>query len=163
MTEEKDIELFPHNETAYQALTNGLIDYPLAFLEHATGTGKSFILLKYLYKHQRQKRILFISMHEEMFGQLFDEQMTTLGISKNDFYKFDTMIYANLLKQNPQKLVEEYDCIVFDEAHHCGAEKWSEVILKLKELILQHKDKVMIGATATSIRYLDNFMDVSVL
>lgn len=161
MTEEKDIELFSHNETAYQALTNGLIDYPLAFLEHATGTGKSFILLKYLYKHQRQKRILFISMHEEMFGQLFDEQMTTLGISKNDFYKFDTMIYANLLKQNPQKLVEEYDCIVFDEAHHCGAEKWSEVILELKELILQHKDKVMIGATATSIRYLDNFMDVS--
>ena len=39
MTEEKDIELFSHNETAYQALTNGLIDYPLAFLEHATGTG----------------------------------------------------------------------------------------------------------------------------
>lgn len=159
--EELDISLFSHNEAGYEALCTGLENYPLAFLEHATGTGKSFILLKYLYKKMRHKRILFISMHDEMFGQLFDEQMPSLGMNRLDFNTFDTMIYHNILKYNMQDIIRNYDCIVCDEAHHCGAEKWSEKIRELKELILNTPGKVMIGATATGIRYLDDYLDVS--
>ena len=159
---EKDISLFPHNEDGYTALCESIEEYPLAFLEHATGTGKSFILLKFLYKKMRQKRILFISMHEEMFSQLFDEQMPSLGLDKEkDFYKFDTLIYHNILKQNMENLINNYDCFVFDEAHHCGAEKWSEKVKELKELVLKTKGKIMIGATATRIRYLDDYLDVA--
>jgi len=158
---EKDIQLYSHNEKAYQALLSSLEEYPLAFIEHATGTGKSFILLKYLYKKMRDKRILFVSMHDEMFEQLFNEQMNTLGISKNDFNKFDTLIYHNLPKQNAKELIDKYDCIIFDEAHHCGAKIWGETVSELKELVLQTPNKQMIGTTATSVRYLDKYMDVS--
>ena len=159
--DEKDISLFPHNEEAYKALCQSTEKYPLAFIEHATGTGKSFILLKFLYTKMRKKRTLFISMHDEMFSQLFNDQMKTLGISKDEFVKFDTLIYPNLLKYDMKYIIENYDCIVFDEAHHCGAEKWGQKVQELKELVLKTPGKLMIGATATGIRYLDNYMDVS--
>lgn len=161
MLREEDIKLFPHNEKAYQNLLTGLNNYPLAFLEHATGTGKSMILLKYLYTKKINKRILFISMHDEMFNQLFFDQMPTLGINKSEFTTFDTMIYPNILKCNIKDLINQYDCFVFDEAHHCGAEKWGQKVLELKELVLKTPEKSMIGATATGTRYLDKYMDVS--
>ena len=109
----------------------------------------------------RRKRILFISMHDEMFCQLFDDQMPSLGISKDEFHTFDTLIYHNILKYDMKDIIRNYDCIVFDEAHHCGAEKWSVKIKELKELVLSTPGKVMIGATATGIRYLDDYTDVS--
>lgn len=158
---EKEIELFSHNENGYEKLVTGLAEYPLALLEHATGTGKSFILIKYLYNKMRKKRILFVSTHEEMFSQLFDEQMPSLGVKREDFYKFDTLIYANIMKKDMKEIIQNYDCIVFDEAHHCGADKWGKKIMELKKLVLATPGKQMIGATATGIRYLDDYMDVS--
>lgn len=160
MTEE-DIKLFEHNETAYKKLCKSLDEYPLSFIEHATGTGKSFIILKYLYVMMRKKRIFFVSLHEEMFDQLFGKQMKTLGISKDDFKKFNTLIYYNLINANPKELVDNYDCFVFDEAHHCGAPKWSKVVSEIKDEVLKRNDKKMIGLTATGIRYLDNYLDVA--
>lgn len=156
----KEISLFEHNEIAYQKLLNGLRDYPLALIEHATGTGKSFILLKYLYENCLNKRILFISMHDEMFAQLFDDQMSTLGIDRKEFKCFDTLIYPNIIKHDMKDIISRYDCIVFDEAHHCGAEKWSIKVKELKDYVLNTKGKMMIGATATKIRYLDDYTDV---
>lgn len=158
---QKVISLFPHNELAYQELIKSLKTYPLALLERATGTGKSFILLKYLYENMRDKKILYITMHEEIFSQLFEDQMPILGLNKTDFKYFDTLIYPNILKYDMQDLIDKYDCIILDEAHHCGAPKWSQKILELRKYILNSKTKVMIGATATSIRYLDNYMDIS--
>lgn len=157
---EDDIKLFPHNEKAYNKLVKSLLDYPLSFIEHATGTGKSFIILKYLYAKMRKKRILFVSLHDEMFDQLFGKQMSTLGMKREDFFKFDTLIYHNLPKYDPKKIVEQYDCIVFDEAHHCGAPEWSKFVEGIKEEVLKCDDKKMIGLSATGIRYLDNYLDV---
>lgn len=158
--EVKDIKLFLHNEEAYKALVKSLNEYPLSFIEHATGTGKSFIILKYLYAKMRKKKILFVSLHDEMFDQLFGKQMHTLGMKKSDFFKFDTLIYHNLPKYDPKKIVEDYDCIIFDEAHHCGAPEWSKIVEGIKEEVLKRTDKKMIGLTATGIRYLDNYLDV---
>lgn len=157
----KDISLFEHNEKAYEALASSLEKNPLAFIEHATGTGKSFILLKYLYTAMRNKRILFVTRHYEMLEQLFNEQMESLGLSKDDFVKFDTAIYPNLLEMDMNEVIKDYDCIVWDEAHHCGAPKWGAKVNELKELVKKTPGKKMIGATATRIRYLDDYMDVA--
>lgn len=156
---EKNIELYEHNEKAYEALEKGLKEYPLAFIEHATGTGKSFIVLKHLYKNMRNKKILFITSHKNMLDQLLFEQMPTIGLTKKDFKCFDTLLYNSITKFDPKELVQKYDCIVFDEAHHCGAEQWSKHISAIKEEVLKHQ-KQMIGLSATKIRYLDNYMDV---
>ena len=54
----KSIELLPHNEVAYDKLEDNLKTHQMTSINHATGTGKSFILLKYLYEH-KDKRILY--------------------------------------------------------------------------------------------------------
>lgn len=157
----KEISLFEHNEKAYEALVSSLEKNPLAFIEHATGTGKSFILLKYLYTKMRDKRTLFITRHYEMLEQLLHEQMESLGLSKDDFTKFDSTIYPNILDLDMKDVIQNYDCIIWDEAHHCGAPKWSVKVNEAKELVKNTPGKVMIGATATRIRYLDDYMDVA--
>jgi len=124
-------------------------------------TGKSFIILKYLYNLMRDKRILFITSHYEMLEQLFNDQMQALGLSNKDFAKFDSIIYPNILDLNMKEVIENYDCLVWDEAHHCGAPKWSVKVNEAKELVKKTAGKVMIGATATRFRYLDNYMDVA--
>ncbi len=58
---------------------------------------------------------------------------------------------------NMEKLSNNYDIIVLDEYHRCGAKKWG---IKLNELLKYIKEKhsktKVIGTTATEIRYLDN-------
>lgn len=43
----KDISLFEHNENAYEKLIEDLKKYKYTTINHATGTGKTFIALKY--------------------------------------------------------------------------------------------------------------------
>ncbi len=53
-----EISLFEHNEIAYQKLIEALKTSRSTTINHATGTGKSFIALKYLYEH-RDKKYLY--------------------------------------------------------------------------------------------------------
>ena len=156
-----EIILFDHNEVAHEQLEKDLETKQLTTLNRATGTGKSFIALKYLYKN-RDKRILYLTPTYPIFYQLINKHMKTLGINKNEFRKFDNIIYSNLLKMDMQQLAKEYDIIVLDEYHRAGAKKWGK---KLKELIKiikeNYPEKKIIGLTATHKRYLDNERDMT--
>lgn len=156
-----ELELFPHNEDGYQKLVNSLEDNNFSFLERATGTGKTYILIKYLAMKMRGKRILFVTTHEPMYQQLVTQDMPNLNISKDIFNKFDFVLYSSINKKSAQWYFDNYDCFVFDEAHHCGAPIWSIVISELRDLVRASSDKKMIGASATSIRYLDKYTDVA--
>lgn len=156
-----NIELFPHNELAYKKLVEYLKNHQLASIDHATGTGKSFIILKYLYEN-RNKRILYLSPTYAINNQLVNNHMDDLGISLDDFNCFDTMIYRNILKLDMDALIQKYDIIIPDEYHRCGAKKCIIKILQLKNLLLtKYPDKKLIGLTATNIRYLDNSKDMN--
>lgn len=156
-----EIELFPHNELAHKKLVEYLVDHQFASIAHATGTGKSFILLKYMYEN-RDKRILYLSPTYAINEQLVNNHMKDLGISIDNFKCLDTMIYRNILKLDMDALAQKYDIIILDEYHRCGAEKSMIKILKLKDLLLtKYPDKKLIGLTATNIRYLDNSKDMN--
>jgi len=157
----KEIELFEHNEEAYKALTKSLENNNFSFIERATGTGKSYILIKYLAQNMSGKRVLFVTTHEPMFKQFIGQDMETLGTSKDIYDKLDLVIYPNINKKSAEWYFENYDCFIFDEAHHCGAPIWGETIGELRDLVKTSEDKTMIGATATSIRYLDDYTDVA--
>ena len=43
----EEVSLLPHNEEAYEKLVKGLEEKQFVSVNHATGTGKSFIMLKY--------------------------------------------------------------------------------------------------------------------
>ena len=155
------IELFPHNEEGYNDLVNRLVDSNFSFLERATGTGKSYILIKFLVEQYTGKRVLFVTLHDSMFKQLTERDMLALGTSKDIYEKLDCVLYSSICKHSASWYYDNYDCIIFDEAHHCGAPQWGERIAELRDLIRNSEDKKMIGVTATGIRYLDDYMDVS--
>ena len=149
-----EVLLFEHNEIAYQKLIEALKTSKCTTINHATGTGKSFIALKYLYEH-RDKKYLYIAPTYPIIDQLL-KSCYKIGITPQDI-NIDTMIYHNLLEKNMEKLYEQYDGFIFDEYHRTGAEKTYQKIKQLKRLLKERNDgKKFIGLTATPIRYLDN-------
>ena len=151
-----DVKLLPHNEIAYNKLIDCLKDNQMVSINHATGTGKSFIMLKYLYEN-KNKKILYLAPTYQILDQLTEEHLEDLNLNKSDFNKFDTMIYRTLLSSDMNELANSYDIIVLDEYHRCGAKNWGkkveELLKKIKE---NNKDTKVIGTTATEIRYLDD-------
>ncbi len=154
--ESNNIQLLPHNEEAFIKLKKCLESNQLVAINHATGTGKSFIILKYLYEN-KDKRILFLSPSYPINDQLVQEHTKELGIDVKEFTKFDTLIYRSLLKMDMTELASNYDIIVLDEYHRCGAKKWGIKVNELLKCIKENYPKTkIIGTTATEIRYLDN-------
>lgn len=156
MSDGINVTLLPHNEEAYQKLVEGLKDKQFVSINHATGTGKSFIMLKYLLNN-RDKRILYLAPSYAILDQLVNEHIEELGLDKNAFNKLDTMIYSGLLRKNVKEMAHDYDIVILDEYHRCGALQWG---LKVDELISTIREEGMdtkvIGTTATEIRYLDD-------
>ena len=151
-----EVKLLPHNEDAYEKLIDCLKENQMAAINHATGTGKSFILLKYLNEH-KDKKILYIAPTYPIIDQLLEDHMKELDIDINSFELLDTCIYSSLLKEDMEEFADEYDIIVLDEYHRCGAPKWGEQVNKLLEYIKnKYPNKKVIGTTATEIRFLDN-------
>lgn len=154
--ESNNVHLLPHNEEAFIKLKKCLEYNQFVAINHATGTGKSFIILKYLYEN-KGKRILFLSPSYPINDQLIQEHTKELGIDINEFSKIDTLIYGSLLKMDMYELASNYDIIVLDEYHRCGAKKWGIKVNELLGCIKQkHLETKVIGTTATEIRYLDN-------
>ena len=154
--ESNKIDLLPHNEEAFTKLKKCLENNQLVAVNHATGTGKSFIILKYLYEN-KGKRILFLSPSYPINDQLMQEHTKELSIDVKEFSKIDTLIYRSLLKMDMDELASNYDIIVLDEYHRCGAKKWGIKVNQLLECVKKkHPETKVIGTTATEIRYLDN-------
>lgn len=148
----KSIELFPHNEKAYELLIAKLKTSRFATINHATGTGKSFIALKYLFE-KRNKKYLYIAPTYPIIDQLM-ESCYGVGITPKDL-NVDTMIYRNLLNMDMKALFNKYDGFILDEYHRTGAKETYKKIKELK-LLIEQSNKSMIGLTATPIRYLDD-------
>ena len=60
------IDLFPHNQEAYDSLLTLLETERKACIIHPTGTGKSFIAFKYCEDHPKQT-IIWLSPSEYIF------------------------------------------------------------------------------------------------
>ena len=158
------IELFEHNQTAYQAALEMLQTAGKAAVVHPTGTGKSFIGFK-LCEDFPDKVICWLSPSEYIFktqvenlaasGAFHGDDRTVSGdqerlVLKN--VKFYT--YAKLMTMTKEELGEICpDYIILDEFHRCGAAMWGQGVQKL--LSMYSKARVL-GLSATAIRYLDN-------
>ena len=156
-----EVNLFPHNEEAYKKLIECLKTNKMVAINHATGTGKSFIILKYLNEN-KDKRILYFAPTYPIINQFLEEHTKDLGINIETFNKLDSIIYSNLMKQNIEQIANDYDIFILDEYHRCGAPKWGEKVNELLEILRkQYPEKIVIGTTATEIRFLDNEKDMN--
>lgn len=153
---EFEVILLPHNEVGYDDLNKYLEYYQMVSLNRATGTGKSFILAKFIFKN-RKKRILYLSPSYVINDQILEDHMAELGIDKSLIPYLDFQIYRNLLKMDMEELAAKYDIIILDEYHRCGAKKWGIQVNKLLKIIKEkYPNTKVIGTTATEVRYLDN-------
>lgn len=134
------IELLEHNVETYQNLCKEMEKHNKVALIQATGTGKSYIISKYIEEHCHNALILVPA------NAIGDQWKKLLPNTEVKTY------------QAMAKGIEgEYDLIVADEMHHLGSDVWGQ---KFIEYFMQNPEQKVIGATATEIRYLDNARDM---
>lgn len=136
--------LYEHNLPVYAALKEMLNKTGKAILVTATGTGKSHIVLEYL--KDNNYRALVVSPRLSINRQW--EDLSAL---------IDTVTYQSFISLDIDQ-INSYDCVVFDEAHHCGSPIWGAAV----RLFMDQAPMPVIGLTADSKRWTDGGRDIAI-
>lgn len=145
------LQLFEHNQAAFNAALEMLGDTGKAAVVHPTGTGKSYIGFK-LCEQFPDKTICWLSPSEYIYKTQLENLKEGSDGWQPENVKFFT--YAKLMLMTDSELSEiKPDYIILDEFHRCGAEMWGEGVDRLLEM---YPDIPLLGLTATAVRYLDN-------
>ena len=148
---DSQIELYPHNQTAYDKLCEMLEVSDRACVVQPTGTGK-FVIIAKLVQDNPKMRFLLLGTNEYMFA----DQMANLADFAPGFtpenLQFMTYAAAMVAVRN-EVTTPKCDVIIADEFHHCGAPEWGKGV---QYVIESNPEAKVIGFTATPIRYSDN-------
>lgn len=150
------INLYDHNEQAYRSAVSMLNETGKAAVIHPTGTGKSFIGLK-LVEVNPDKIVCWLSPSEYIFKtQIENLKKTSDGFVPQNI-KFYTYAKLALMKKDELAGIQP-DYIILDEFHRCGAEIWGKGV---QSLLKTYPSALLLGLSATNIRYLDNQRDMA--
>lgn len=149
------IELYPHNQRAYDALCTMLGERGKACLVQPCGTGKAMIGFHYAEDHPRE-HVLWLSPSD----YIFSEQNANLKREGgSDLSNVEQMTYAAAMARAKRgERMPHADAIILDEFHHCGAPEWGKGVVAVLE---QNPHAKVIGLSATNIRYTDNERDMA--
>ena len=146
------MELYQHNKDAYEKVQAMFGHENRVAVVHATGTGKSFIALQWLYAN-RDKKCLFLAPTYEIIDQL-ELHMASQGLNIKDFPNLVCDIYSSLAHMSDEELKNiHFNNIVLEEFHRCGAKVWGECV---NTILKNNSDAKVLGLSATPIRYLDH-------
>ena len=149
------IELYEHNQQAYNAAVAMLSSTGKAAIIHPTGTGKSFIGFK-LCEDNPDKKFLWLSPSEYIFKTQIEALKNASGYEPENI---DFFTYAKLMNLSEVDISEiKPDFIILDEFHRCGAARWQDGI---QRLLNAYPDSPVLGLSATNVRYLDNQRDMA--
>ncbi len=151
------IKLKPHNEEAYRKLKEKFQTSNKVAVIHPTGTGKMYIALKML-EDNREKKAIYIApsntILHDVKKNIFAEKM-----NMSDFPNLKRITYQKLARLSDQEIQNlDFDIIILDEFHHCGAPEWSKGV---ERLIQKNPNANILGLSATPLRYLDGLRDMS--
>lgn len=144
------IELYEHNQKAYDALLDMLGERDRACIIKPTGTGK-FVIIAKMVQDNPDKRFLLLGTNDYMFN----DQMANLAEIAPGFTpeNLQFMTYAAAMgMERRNDCVPPYDVIIADEFHHCGAEEWGKGVTHILDA---NESAKVVGFTATPIRYSD--------
>lgn len=149
------IELYPHNQRAYDALCAMLDERGKACLVQPCGTGKAMIGFHYAEDHPRE-HVLWLSPSDYIFSEQNANLKREGGVAAGNV---EQMTYAAAMARAKRgERMPHADAIILDEFHHCGASEWSKGVAAVLE---QNPHAKVIGLSATSIRYTDNERDMA--
>lgn len=147
------IDLKQHNLETYSVIKDKFKYTNHIGTVQATGTGKSFLIAKSI-QDMNFKNVLFLtsSLH------IIDEFKKNFSFLTNNitFMTYKKLTYVSDLNFFLNK--EQFDFVILDEYHRCGAKTWGKSVKELLELC---KTTKVLGTTATPIRYLDNCRDMT--
>ena len=118
------IELYPHNQKAYDNLCAMLRDSNRACVVQPTGTGK-FVIIAKMAQDNPGKNFLLLGTNDYMYI----DQMANLSDIAPGFTpkNLQFMTYATAMaKAKCGDDIPRCDVIVADEFHHCGAPEWGK-------------------------------------
>ena len=141
------IELYEHNQKAYDALLDMLGERDRACIIKPTGTGK-FVIIAKMVQDNPDKRFLLLGTNDYMFN----DQMANLAEIAPGFTpeNLQFMTYAAAMgMERRNDCVPPYDVIIADEFHHCGAEEWGKGVT---HILNANESAKVVGFTATPIR-----------
>ncbi len=150
------IDLFEHNQKAYESAVEMLRETGKVAIIHPTGTGKSFIGFK-LCEDNQDKTVCWLSPSDYIFKtQLENLKAANGGIVPSNI-RFYT--YAKLMLMTDAEIDEvKPEYIILDEFHRCGAEMWGQGV---QNMLNAYPQTPILGLSATNIRYLDNQRDMA--
>lgn len=144
------IELYEHNQKAYDALLDMLGERDRACIIKPTGTGK-FVIIAKMVQDNPDKRFLLLGTNDYMFN----DQMANLAEIAPGFtpenLQFMTYSAAMMTARRGEE-ISGYDVVVADEFHHCGAEEWGKGVTHILDA---NESAKVVGFSATPIRYSD--------
>ena len=140
------IDLLPHNIPTYEELCKQMENHNKCALVQATGTGKSYIIAKYLEEHPGKSLIL---VPTNAIGSQWEKLLSRTDCD------FTVETYRGMSMHIEDEA--SYDIVVADEMHHLGSEIWGNAFINR---FIQNVSQKVIGTTATEIRYLDNSRDM---
>lgn len=143
------IVLYKHNLYAYNQIEERLKTSNRTCVIHPTGSGKSFIAIKWLYEN-RDKKCLFLTSQKPIIDQII-RHIYNCGMTLDDFPNLAFELYSNVSEDYANNHKADY--IVLDEFHRCGAPEWGKNINRLLD---NNNNAKVLGVSATPIRYLDD-------
>jgi len=148
------MELFAHNQSAYDAAIAMLSKTGKAAIIHPTGTGKSFIGFK-LCADNPDKTVCWLSSSEYIFKTQIENWKQAGGAEPENIQFFTYMKLMFMTEEDFSLIGPDY--IILDEFHRAGAKAWETGV---RNLLDAYSDTPILGLSATSIRYLDNQRDM---
>jgi len=139
-----------HNLRAYMKVAQMFETKNKVAIDHATGTGKSFISLQLMYDNQ-DKNIIFL-VPREGIGTQIEEHINGLSPDAREkhFKNVKIMTTQSFIRLTREELKNlDVDLLITDEFHHYGSEVWGT---KVKHLINTHPNLKVFGMTATPKR-----------
>lgn len=145
------IEIYAHNKISYEKSKEMFLNNNLVAIVQATGTGKSYIIIKYLSDFI-DKRSLILAPSTYILDHIKEKATWS---SANTIF----ITYAKLKNLSEKELLDlKPNFIALDEFHRCGSEHWGSGV---KRLLALYPDAHVLGTTATPVRYLDKNRDMS--
>lgn len=142
------VDLKPHNEQTMEKIIEFFKTSNKCCAIQATGTGKTFLILRLLEMFQNEnKNAVIFAPNREIIKQT-KNKMKKYGINNAVFYT-----YQKLSRMSDNEIVNiNADLIVCDELHRTGAKTWG---IKFESLVDSHPNAKVFGVTATPLRCAD--------
>tara|TARA_R110000868_G_scaffold411003_2_gene701276 strand:+ start:2486 stop:4369 length:1884 start_codon:yes stop_codon:yes gene_type:complete len=137
----KNIDLYPHNQVAYNRIKKGFLNSNKLCVIQPTGTGKSFITAKLIADNPNNTFLVITSSN-----YIINQFLGIFDCLEDVFF----IPYSTLLSNSFHTIInKKYDYIILDEFHRAGAEQWGGKVL---DILKQNKRSKVLGLTATHVR-----------